>query len=529
MKGTKLMRLIAMLTAMMMVFSLASCSGGNSGAMRPSNEETDPYGEDVSEEQNDSDASETKYRLVEGVNVLEDTNLRYVMIYNPGIYDENDNYDSSKLKTGFLGSQVDVSSFRADGLEEVQRPNTIPQNMMDYPVISTDQVRADVEGVEYTVGDIVTFYAPNIYGTGTLDRQATQFICAYEGRYCYVWNTGELDLASIESVGREFDTNIYNQEISMFGPARFDGSAGENGKINIMLCPFADGYAGVFYPADLYATGELTDSTVSTYKPNLNHDMVFVNSIYMAPPYQVEDAYGTLAHEFQHLLNMSAGFNTYGRNNIFCRTWINECMSEYVQSEFYPYASGSSDVESLMSSGFVRSGQSLYNFTTSLDYTAWDSGPYGSVYVFSQYLEDLAGDDVFSNFYLYWRDSYSPTLCEAEALVNSVPSYAKEEIDNLIAYPDSVSFVSDEEEWMSKLTLDFYLSMLSKEGNLDAYSGINNYALLYDEINGAEIEGGGRIIVAVDGRFEVPQDAEEGLVYVGLDANFQPVTAFAYN
>ena len=38
-----------------------------------------------------------------------------------------------------------------------------------------------------------------------------------------------------------------------------------------------------------------------------------------------------------------------------------------------------------------------------------------------------------------------------------------------------------------------------KAGNLDAYQPINNDYLLYDEINGANIEGGGRIIVAVDG------------------------------
>ena len=81
---------------------------------------------------------------------------------------------------------------------------------------------------------------------------------------------------------------------------------------------------------------------------------------------------------------------------------------------------------------------------------------------------------------------------------------------------------------MSKLTLDFYLSMFAKTGNLEAYKAIQNSALLYDEINGAEIEGGGRIIVAVDGKFEIPEDADSGLIYVGLDENYQPVTSFIY-
>ena len=49
--------------------------------------------------------------------------------------------------------------------------------------------------------------------------------------------------------------------------------------------------------------------------------------------------------------------------------------------------------------------------------------------------------------------------------------------------------------------------------------------LLYDEINPADIEGGGRVIAALkDGEFKFPEDADEGLIYIGLNKNFEPVT-----
>ena len=80
---------------------------------------------------------------------------------------------------------------------------------------------------------------------------------------------------------------------------------------------------------------------------------------------------------------------------------------------------------------------------------------------------------------------------------------------------------------MSKLTLHFYLVMFSKTGNLPNYNYIDVPSLLYDEMSGATIEGGGRIVLATkDTSFEIPKDADPGLIYVGLDKNFQVVTSY---
>ena len=54
--------------------------------------------------------------------------------------------------------------------------------------------------------------------------------------------------------------------------------------------------------------------------------------------------------------------------------------------------------------------------------------------------------------------------------------------------------------------------------------------MLYCKEAPVEIEGGGRVIVAVEnGSFTIPADAGEGLIYIGLDENFNVVTAFRAN
>ena len=62
-------------------------------------------------------------------------------------------------------------------------------------------------------------------------------------------------------------------------------------------------------------------------------------------------------------------------------------------------------------------------------------------------------------------------------------------------------------------------------GDPEAFKNVKSDYLLYDELDGANIEGGGRIIIATkDGKFSIPDDADKGLIYIGLDKNFNVVT-----
>ena len=138
--------------------------------------------------------------------------------------------------------------------------------------------------------------------------------------------------------------------------------------------------------------------------------------------------------------------------------------------------------------------------------------------------------DIFTKMHEYWRDSLNEDATEATAIDEVIPASEKTRIDNSITYPSSWKFNNSSEKFMSKLVLDFYLSILSNRDGIPEFENINHEALLYDEINGAEIEGGGRIIVAVnESTFKIPDEADSGLIYVGLDENFEVVTPFAYS
>jgi len=168
----------------------------------------------------------------------------------------------------------------------------------------------------------------------------------------------------------------------------------------------------------------------------------------------------------------------------------------------------------------------MYNFETTNTNMEFDIGVYGSVYLFSEYLANISDDDVFSNIHSYWRNSYSSTLSEAEAIVESVTKDVYDEIDSSFDYEKELRFKDSNELWLSKLTLNYYLSLLKyDENDPEAYNKVVSQTLVYDEINPADIEGGGRVIVALkDGNFEIPEDADYGLVYIGLDENFEVVT-----
>ena len=165
-------------------------------------------------------------------------------------------------------------------------------------------------------------------------------------------------------------------------------------------------------------------------------------------------------------------------------------------------------------------------FDTTVSQFDFDIGVYGSVYLFSEYLSNKVGDDVFSDIHDHWRYSGSYTLDEAEAIADSASSSVYDEIDEVIDFDGQINFADAEDEWLSKLTLDFYISLLQSEAdNPDAYKHFEAQTLLYDEINPADIEGGGRVIVSLkDGEFKFPEDADEGLVYIGFDKDFNIIT-----
>ncbi|MBE6709374.1 MAG: hypothetical protein E7578_09065 [Ruminococcaceae bacterium] len=531
MKNSLKTRLLALLMTLVMLFSLAACggsdsdSGSNKNNDEPKKEKTEAADSEESADSEEVTDIETKAETetnIDDTNKFEDVNsidhddLSYVMIYNPKIYNENLRFDSSSLSTGYLGSQVSIDFNRGDGLDEEKTPEYgfISQDSLNEDVpwdkINLDGNRGEGIGFDYDEGDEREFF---IYDTSMRNRYKEEFECIYAGEYCYIWTDGSGDEDALTDYGEEFDSNIYEEMVDTFGMPRFVSDDG--GKVNLLFYPLQSNLLGFFTALDIFAEGEYTENEIESYGMNTGHAIVNINSRFLD---YTDVVCGTMAHEFQHLICMSAAFDTV--TGVYSDTWFNEGMSGYIEEKLYSGVKAmNGHFDSLNDSSRIRKGQSLYNFEND----GYDIGVYGSVYYFSEFLVEIAGSDVFSDFYKYWRQSYSDTLCTAEGIYNAIPDSTRDSINNSIAYSSNVSFENDYEKFMSKLTFNYYLSVLSG-ANIKGFDNIEPEDLLYDSIDGTNIEGGGRIIVAVDGEFEIPKDAEAGLVYVGLDNKFRPIS-----
>ena len=450
------------------------------------------------------------------------------MIYNPYIYHESDdsgNVLSKSLTTGDLSGQIVTGMNRAGGLETDDMPEMISQAQInagfDDSDVDRSGVRAGGKDPSYKVGDTHEFYHMNKNVTA---REKDTFQCIYAGEHCYIWSmNNSISEKDAKSLAEQFDSKIYQQDVDAFGKARFTDNGG---KVNMLFYPMQEGIGGFFCNFDIFSSSECPDVLAEASGYNTDHAIININSDMLGE--DMEFVQATLSHEFQHLICATDAM--YYADAPWMETWLNESMSAYAEELIYPGRKEENHYNDVfyLSDSF-REGQSLYNFDTDHDSTI---GAYGAVYLYSKYLNDLAGNDVFSKVHAYWRESYSADVTEAEALMNAVPSSVKKDIDSKYSYPSALSgrFDTDADQWMSKLTLDYYVKTLDMD-----FAGLSDVAdqahllMLYSNAVPADIEGGGRIVVATqNGSYTVPSDADQGLVYIGLDQNFNVVTDPVY-
>lgn len=142
------------------------------------------------------------------------------------------------------------------------------------------------------------------------------------GTHCLVFVEDGAGVTAVTAqlIATEFDNNIYTSMRTNFGN---EADVDSNGRIILLLLDIQDGYSG----SGGYVAGYF-DSTheyaKSTYSNSNEADMLFMD-IYPATV-GAADFYGTIAHEFQHLINWS---NTVGLNPSTSPmdVWINEGLS----------------------------------------------------------------------------------------------------------------------------------------------------------------------------------------------------------
>ena len=280
------------------------------------------------------------YQVVDNVITLQATGgkMKYVMVYNPAIYDSDKSYNMTR-STGDLTGQIDVNIHRADGLDEQNALLTLDQGALNegipFDELEISDDRAEFLPKTYKVGDTKVFYT---YTSESTDdpRITRTFSCRYAGLFCNIW-VAENSLSDqlAKEYGTEFDATVYMGDTLAFGDGRFTDNGG---KVNILYYPMPSSLGGCFCMLDLYATGELSASLIQQYGINTDHAIVHMNADLASREDKKTFMTSTLAHEYQHLICGTDYFYTV--NYVRCKSWFNEAMSGYAEELLFPGGEG---------------------------------------------------------------------------------------------------------------------------------------------------------------------------------------------
>ena len=222
------------------------------------------------------------------------------------------------------------------------------------------------------------------------------FRLAAEGAHCRIWMMENDSLAFSEeqtaAMLEQFETVISPTESAYFGDFR---DLSGDGKLEILtyamnslsVCGFFDTY-------DLYTKEEIAvidpdDAESYNCLPIINVNSRMANNMTVV--------LGTLAHEFQHLIQRSAVLASPANadrlgSELAIGLWLNEGFSMAAEELCYPGSVREQGyVDAYAGSDKVRLGMSYRNF----DATASDVGAYGQSFLFTEYLRAQCGDGVF--------------------------------------------------------------------------------------------------------------------------------------
>ena len=237
----------------------------------------------------------------------------YVVIYNPST-SASTSYSTGNM-SGLIETSVNANVVMDPAAHRA--PNT---DMPIYKIDIDSRLKELAETAEpepepiptrasYKVGDTKTFrilaqYSP----TGS---SSMTFECLYVGEHCYIWtptssanNTYPLDTIDTsfaQMAAAEFDSKFDLMQ-SSFGN-HTTGSSGD-GKLHMLYYNINEGWngsggyvAGFFYQVDISNNG-LPILNIDTY-PGVYYKNPNSGNEYK----RMDDTYGTMVHEYQHLIN----------------------------------------------------------------------------------------------------------------------------------------------------------------------------------------------------------------------------------
>ncbi|MBQ4448209.1 MAG: Ig-like domain-containing protein, partial [Clostridia bacterium] len=449
----------------------------------------------------------------------------YVVIYN------SSSSTSSGASTGSLSGLIETSVTSSKGISsgsdayrhDDARPYIIDVDteLMDYtPAVKIPQ--SEPERATWGVGDTKNFNLYNYSPSGS--QGAVQFKVLYVGQHCRVWtvtNSSYYPLDKIDSTYAKQAADNFDSKFDLmtYSYGNFKDS-NNDGKINILFYNIDDGWqpgqgyvAGYFWSAD-FSYNSLPIIHIDTYP-----GVTYTNS--SGTTYnRIEDSYGTLVHEFQHLINYSV---TGGMHS-----WLNEAFSGSAEELCFPGSGLFNRIQSWHDHTFTSDEltnppkeyayNSSFNLHKGGSLTAWNNNDsdilsrYAEVMFFSQYLYSRYGS---TSIYKKIIDK-----CSGSSVANSYT-----------ALTNGTGWTLD------SIWRDFFISMIANDYESgygfrmnDGYdpTAYNNIAsayellspVIYTSTSAATIYSGGFITVKPkNGVFNPPSGASSTLKYVGITVN----------
>lgn len=354
--------------------------------------------------------------------------------------------------------------------------------------------------------------------SGQYDQRT--FTLLASGDHCSLWsdptNSGAFSTSQAEEIVTQFENVIYPTDTASFGA--FRDLAGD-GKINIVTYQMSsNSVCGFFDTYDLYTAEEIAVIDPDDAAAYNSLPIVNINTTIKT---DMQTVYCTVAHEFQHLIQMTAILESPANDGLLgkeTRTglWYNEGCA--MQAEELCYAGSVAEqgyLTSFAASPRIKNGQSLCHFLTS----SADIGAYGASFLFTEYLKGQTDDTVFAAYLTYWRTATeNDSLTDAKALASILPDALKVALFEQFPFSEATEAAlgSAAEQLLSRLNLAMRLALLTNEQSGLLSIGQTASFPLYTG-TGDKIEGGGALVLAVaDSAFSVPCDADAGLLFVGV-------------
>ena len=450
----------------------------------------------------------------------------YVVIYNPST-SSSSSYSTGNM-SGLIETSVGTNMRPANQTQRSDKPFykiDIDGKLRQQAETETVNPAPEPVRASYSIGDTKTFRILASYSpTG---GSSVTFKCLYVGDHCYIWtptssasNTYPLDTIDTsfaKMAADEFDSKFDLMQ-SSFGN-HTNGSSGD-GKLHMLYYNINDGWngsggyvAGFFYQVDLTNNG-LPILNIDTY-PGVYYQNPNSGNVYK----RMDDTYGTMVHEYQHLINYS--------NTSSMATWLNECFSAAAEEICYPGSSVISRIQSWEDYYYSENNdwlnppkefayQSTFNLHKGYSMYAWNNdlddilALYSQVSFFAQYLFTRFGNTIYRQI----SNRYSSS--ETSAITNATGVSCADIVRD---FRVAVTANAAQDQYNG-----IYGFKVQEGYDPSMYKGVQNPWDLLSPIvftgTSCSIKGGGAITVKpVNGVYNPPSGASANLKYIGIKIN----------